>query len=382
MPRPEIYELAKHLPSDYGITILQPKNSFNEKRDIQITPNIVVKYIPAAFLHLQNSVVPLVNLRVFINQICRLVDENKCDILQICDYEYLTAILPFFIRRIRPQVRSVIVNDALIGVGGYSFGSNWLNVFSKLYTLQIGKRFLGKYDAIVMLYSGIIEETKKIGVDQTRLLVIPYGLDFPVLSKSNPALHELKKKFGILDDEKVILYVGRLVQMKRVELVLSTTAQLLKEGFKVKALIVGDGPQRNNLEELAQSIRQNVIFTGFLSKDLSVCYQIADLLILPSISEGLPAVLMEAASFGVPVVATNTNGIPDIVIHGRTGFLVNKTRVEDYFYFSKLILFDKNLAKKMSENAQNHVNQFFSWQKIAEKYVALYNALLKGQPIY
>ena len=140
---------------------------------------------------------------------------------------------------------------------------------------------------------------------------------------------------------------------------------------------MGTGPQRTKLEKSFHSIRKNVVFTGFISEEEKwACYSLASLFILPSISEGLPTVLLEAASFGLPIIATNTNGIPDIVIHGKTGFLVDKWDYNQCVNFARYILTNEDLAKKIGENARKHVENNFSWDIITKKYEEIYNSLL------
>ena len=378
--RPEIYGLAEYLPRKYDITILQPSDKRKTSDDFHLSENVHVKYVPSIFMPLSNSVVTVPIIREWMRELSNFIRLNKCDLVHVCDYEYLTSIPPILVKRKYGNIPMVIVNDSLIGVENYSFGSPLMDLLSKTYTYTIGIKILESYDKIVLLYWKLAEQAKRLGLSEEKIWIIPNGIDVEKMLDYERQLdaESIKRKYGIAEGEKVILYVGRLVKMKRVEIVIEVIKKLLNANLKVKGLIVGDGPQRAKLEKIARPISHHIKFTGFLPEERFKCYYIADLFILPSLSEGLPTVLLEAASFGLPAVATNTNGIPDIVIHGKTGFLVNRWSYEQYADFAQLILSDDNLAKKLGENAKKHVENNFSWNIIAQKYETLYEDLLNN----
>jgi len=376
--RPEIYGLAEHLPRKYDITILQPSDKRKTSDDFNLSENVHVKYVPSIFMPLSNSVVTVPIVQKWMRELSNFIRLNKCDLVHVCDYEYLTSIPPILVKRKYGNIPMVIVNDSLIGVENYSFGSPLMDLLSKTYTYTIGIKILYSYDKIILLYSKLAERAKKLGLPEEKIWIIPNGIDIKKMFDYKRQLdaESIKRKYEITEDEKIILYVGRLVKMKRVEIVIEVIKKLLSENLKVKGLIVGDGPQRAKLEKITRPIRHHIRFTGHLLEERFECYRIADLFILPSLSEGLPTALLEAASFGLPAIATNTNGIPDIIIHGKTGFLVNKWNYEGYINFARLILMDNNLARKMGDNARRHVENNFSWDMIAKKYEALIRNLI------
>ena len=376
--RPEIYGLAEHLPRKYDITILQPSDKRKTSDDFNLSENVHVKYVPSIFMPLSNSVVTVPIVQKWMRELSNIIRLNKCDLVHVCDYEYLTSIPPILVKRKYGNIPMVIVNDSLIGVENYSFGSSLMDLLSKTYTYTIGIKILYSYDKIILLYSKLAERAKKLGLPEEKIWIIPNGIDIKKMFDYGRRLdaESIKRKYEITEDEKIILYVGRLVKMKRVEIVIEVIKKLLSENLKVKGLIVGDGPQRAKLEKIAGAMHHHVRFTGYLLEERFECYRIADLLILPSLSEGLPTVLLEAASFGLPTVATNANGIPDIIIHGKTGFLVNKWDYNGYASFAQLILTDDDMATKMGETAKKHVQESFSWNIIAKRYEKVYEDLL------
>jgi glycosyltransferase involved in cell wall biosynthesis len=374
--RPEVYGLAENLPKKYNITILQPSDKAKMHDDFYLHENIFVKYIPSIFMPLSDSMVTIPVFQKWIKELYDTVRLNKVDLIHVCDYEYLTSIFPIFIKRKYGNIPTVIVNDALIGIGNYSFNSLLMDLISSTYTYAFGIKVLKSYDKIIFLYSELAEQAKKLGLPEEKIRIIPNGIDVEKIFDIRKQLKakSIRKKYGITEDEQVILYVGRLVKVKRVEILIKVIKKLLKKKLKVKGLIVGDGPQRTELEEMAYPMNNHIHFTGYISEEEKFeCYQIADLFMLPSVSEGLPTVLLEAASFGLPIIATNIHGIPDIVIHGKTGFLVNRENYDQYAEYAERLIMNQSLAKEMGENAKKHVASNFSWSKVVKKYENVYD---------
>ncbi len=374
--RPEIYDLAKHLPKDYNITILQPSSRTSQSQVSGICENIKVRRIPVVFLPVGDSVMTLPYPKTWMKESLTMVRET-CDLVHVCDYEYLTSVYPLLAKK-RYGIPMVIVNDSLLGIEGYSLGSLMLDFLSKAYTLSAGKRILEAYDRVVLLYSKLAKQAIGLGISESKIATIPNGIDIAEVSrfKEEIDVSRTRQKYGIKDDEHVILFVGRLVSIKRIHLIISTVIELAKQGYKVRALIVGDGPLRHQLEHSALPASEKVIFTGALQgREKYECYMLADLFMLPSRSEGLPTVLLESSAMGVPAVATNVNGIPDIVVHGQTGFLSDKSDFQSYEKYVKTLIENEDLAKEMGRKARAHVESNFSWSTIADKYAEIYETL-------
>jgi glycosyltransferase involved in cell wall biosynthesis len=134
-----------------------------------------------------------------------------------------------------------------------------------------------------------------------------------------------------LGDESEILCVGRLVKRKGQSLLIQACSELLDRGMPVRVTFVGDGPSRSELEALAGrlGVAERVRFAGSVGHDdILPMFRSADVFCLPSFSEGVPVVLMEAMAHSVPVVATRIMGIPELVEDGVSGLLVAPGRVD------------------------------------------------------
>jgi glycosyltransferase involved in cell wall biosynthesis len=156
-----------------------------------------------------------------------------------------------------------------------------------------------------------------------------------------------------------VIYVGRLVPDKGVADLIAALRQIPE----VELIVVGDGPDRVQLEALAAG--SPATFVGRVPHNRVVDYlSQARLLVLPSyLRDGLPNVILEAMSCGVPVVATNTAGIPDVVIHGETGLLYEIGDIQQMAISIRRLFADDELHRKLSEASLQRV-QAYSWRII------------------
>jgi colanic acid/amylovoran biosynthesis glycosyltransferase len=158
--------------------------------------------------------------------------------------------------------------------------------------------------------------------------------------------------------EPEILCVGRLVQRKGQSLLIKACAALLERDLPVRLTLIGDGPKRAELEALAEKIgvRDRVRFAGSIGHDhILPMFRAADICCLPSFSEGVPVVLMEAMVHSVPVVATQVMGIPELVENGHTGLLVAPGRVDVLVDALAFLLQDSELRERLGTSGRKKV---------------------------
>lgn len=142
-------------------------------------------------------------------------------------------------------------------------------------------------------------------------------------------------------------------------------------------LLVGDGPERYKLEEACRELNlcDRVKFIGKI-RDTDEVLRIADLFILPSETESFGLAALEALAVGVPVISSNTGGIPEVNLNGKTGFLSNVGDVDDMAKNAIYILEDPNRLKQFRINAVEQA-KVFSIESVVNQYVDLYTSLLK-----
>jgi len=213
---------------------------------------------------------------------------------------------------------------------------------------------------------------KEFGINEEKIRIIPPPTDFSKLNKNN----EVKIKL----DFDYILFVGRLDKRKNLEVLLKAFKNLNKNLTQLKLVILGDGPEKINLEEETRKmgIAKDVIFTGFQPDDVKVDYlKQAKVFVLSSAQEGFGIVLVEALGVGVPVVSTDCGGPSDIVEDGKNGYL---TKVGDHKELAERIhelLIDENLRKEFGIYGKRSVMKKFSIEKIGKKFLEEYKEILE-----
>jgi len=233
---------------------------------------------------------------------------------------------------------------------------------SILYPIQ---RKIWKNAIAITVLPGIVKQVLRLAPD-LKYHVIPNGVDI--------------KKFKSLTKKRTdnikIIYVGRLIRRKGLKYLIQSIPKVIQNKNIVKFIIVGDGPIRKKLETIAKKLRiEHVVdFQGFVSEEkLLKLYNKADIFVLPSLFEGFGNVITEAMASGLPVIATKVGAISEIVIDGKTGFLVpskDSTALADAI--TKLI-FDTKLRRKMGKAGRKRAETFYSWNKIVEEYLVVYN---------
>lgn len=243
---------------------------------------------------------------------------------------------------------------------------------NKLYQKMVPKR-INELDKVICVSENTKKECLKKGIDKNKIVVVSNGVNVNefFLKESKKDLREnLSKEINInLKNKKVLLTTGRLVKRKGVGWFVSNVMPELGNDYVY--LISGDGEEKENIEGAIKKHKlENKVYllgkTGF--KVLKLLYNSADLFIMPNIYvpgdvEGFGLVAVEAGSCGLPVVASNIDGIPAAVIEGKTGYLVKERSVEKFFEKTKK-------AEKLNpEKIREIVKQKFSWEDIVKRYL-------------
>ena len=202
----------------------------------------------------------------------------------------------------------------------------------------------------------------------------PYGTTLET-GTGNAEPHPVQGKFKIL-------FVGRHIERKGIRYLIEAAKYLPRDQFEIR--IVGVGDLTDELKKLAlESATPNsaeIIFTGKLSPEaLANEYKSANVFTLPAIvdskgdTEGLGVVLIEAMELGLPIVASNVGGIPDVVIDGETGILVPEKDPEALASAYKRLAAEPELVKRLLAGAQKRIAECFTWDGIIDRQIAVYN---------
>lgn len=194
------------------------------------------------------------------------------------------------------------------------------------------------------------------GVAEAKIHVIYNAVEeFP---ETLPTKTGVRKQLGLPENKHLILTVGRLVSWKGIDRLINVIARLERD---MSLLIIGDGPQKNKLTELANILKvtDRVRFLGKLERKQVLCYlRASDIFVLNSTYEGLPHVVLEAMSVGIPVVATAAGGTPELVQDGRSGRLIAPLNDRELHQTLLELLSSEAERRRLVEGANQQLTQF------------------------
>jgi len=213
-----------------------------------------------------------------------------------------------------------------------------------------------------------------------------------VLSVAKSDIPIIKKKFGVNaewipnavctekfsyseNDSRVVTYVGKLEKWKGVEVLIDVFKIIHKELKDVEFMVVGDG----SLAEKLRNTNLPIKIMGHVPHDkMPDIYHKTAVSVLPSFMEGLPTICMESLACGVPVVATDVGDTKEVVIDGKTGFLVKPGDAETMASKAIELLEDDDLRKIMGKEGRKHIEENFSYDVVARNVYEVYELLLEG----
>lgn len=231
---------------------------------------------------------------------------------------------------------------------------------------------INQSDGVTAVSEYLKEETYNRFDIRKKIEVIPNFIDLDRFKRSNKGHF---KKAICPEDEKVVVHVSNFREVKRVPEVISVFDRILKNDIKAKLLLVGDGPDRQRAERRCRELKicDQVRFLG-KQEQVEEVLSIADLFLIPSGSETFGLAALEAMGCGVPVVSSNIGGLPEVNIHGETGYLCDLDDIDCMAAYSVQILKDEEQHTKMSKNARKHAEQY-EMSSIVSRYENYYKSI-------
>jgi N-acetyl-alpha-D-glucosaminyl L-malate synthase BshA len=235
---------------------------------------------------------------------------------------------------------------------------------------------INKSDCVTTVSESLRNDTFEHFDVKREIQVIPNFIDFERFSKSDK---DHFKKAIAPNGEKILIHVSNFRKVKRVQDVVAVFHQIVKGGVKAKLLLVGDGPERAPIEQIVRDLDlcNHVTFLGKQEK-VEELLAVSDLFVMPSESESFGLAALEAMACEVPVISSNTGGIPEINIHNKTGFLSNVGDVEDMASHAIKLLQDEKMLATFKQNALAQAKTFHI-DKILPIYESCYHNVLKKQ---
>lgn len=265
---------------------------------------------------------------------------------------------------------------------GHVLHSYFGTLKSKLF--QFIERNLAKKSTRIIAISDLqkkeLSETFSI-CKKEKISVVPLGFD--LLKFHENAIQNriaTRNQFGIQDDEIAIAIIGRLAPIKDHAFFIDVIAEIKKHTTKkVKVFIVGDGEEResieNRLKQIERSDRFSVVMTSWI-RDIAAFNPGMDVICLTSKNEGTPVSLIEAQACNVPVISTDVGGVKDIVLQNETGFIVTKDAKLEYTEKLLELIENDSLRKSMSVKGWEFVKERFHYSTLVKNVEGLYKELL------
>ena len=257
---------------------------------------------------------------------------------------------------------------------------------------RILEYFSTMVDALIFVSNATQEQYQKHSkIKNEHILIVPGGVDniifYPRIAKEYNLLRQrCMGKFGIREEDKLILFVGRVVEDKGV-LPLVESIEIIKQQIPdVKLIIVGPHDRTKEQREFYKrlketisrlSINTSIVFAGVVSNETAIdLYAVTDVFSCPSIwEEPFGIVVLEAMASGKPVIATNVGGLPHLIANGKTGYIVVPNNSTELAARIIELLQNDELRIQMGNKAREYVEQFHSNEIMANKYIKLYDQL-------
>lgn len=233
-------------------------------------------------------------------------------------------------------------------------------------------------DRIIAVAEAAKDNLTETGISEKKIDVILNGI-YPLTPLESK--DEIRKRFGISDDEKVVSIVARLEDIKGHDYFIEAADILLRKGYKAKFVIAGTGSYEEHLKEKVKKLGQeeNIIFTGFI-KDVDKLMNITDIQANASFgTEATSISLLEGMSIGIPAVVSDFGGNPGVIRSGINGFVVPKKNSEALADGIGRILRDEELYKKLSDGAVKIFAETFTAEIMTRNTEEIYLKVLGGK---
>jgi glycosyltransferase involved in cell wall biosynthesis len=266
---------------------------------------------------------------------------------------------------------------------GHVFHSYFGKLKSSLFK-YIERRLARKSTAIVAISEIQKKELSEIHkiCPKDKIHIVPLGFDLQKFQENfNEKREKTREHYRLNENEVAIAIIGRLTKIKNHAFFLDVVTKLLENGQKNAVyFIVGDGELKEEIQERVNQLKAtfdvDIRLTSWI-KDIATFNAGMDVICLTSDNEGTPVSLIEAQASNVPVMTTNVGGVRDIVLEGKTGYVINKGDLEEYAKKLGNLINNKELRREFSKNGWLFVKEKFHYTRLVKDMEELYRNLLK-----
>lgn len=226
---------------------------------------------------------------------------------------------------------------------------------------------------IIAVSEAVRQNLLEAGIPDSMIKVIYGGVD-EAARLSVEDINEIKKSYGIEEQDLVYGIVARLAAVKGHKYLIEAADIVVKRNGNIKFVVAGTGPMETQLKEMVQQkgLEKHFVFTGFI-KDIGRIYNIFDVNMSCSLSEALCLALIEGMTIGKPMIGTKVGGVPEVIQHLETGLLVQPGSSQELAEAILMLAEDEAVRKVMGDNALKVMKEKFSASVMAEEILKLYN---------
>lgn len=300
-----------------------------------------------------------------IRELCQKLQKAHIDLL--CCHSYKANVLG------RPAARK-------LGIPVVAVSRGWTGATLKVRLYERFDRFHLRYmDRVVCVSEGQAAKVRRAGVPETKVHVIRNAIFTDRFGEPDAPGRAFLQSFFSSPRECIVGAAGRLSPEKGFRDLVTAAARIVKNHPRAGFLLFGDGPLREALAAQIETlgIRDQFVLASFRN-DLDRWLPNFDVFTLPSYTEGLPNVVLEALAARVPVVATAVGGTPEVVEHGQNGYLVPAGDPTALAQRIAILLSDRRLRETMGMYGYFHVRDHFTFESQARQYAQLFQELLPG----
>lgn len=249
------------------------------------------------------------------------------------------------------------------------------NVRTRVY-YRVDNHCLPRYDQVIAVSPKLQQHCRGLGIDENRLHYIPNAIDTGDYRKLFNK-QRIRWELGVPADQFIIGVVGRLSMEKGVDRAIDLINQLQYRYPNVRLHLVGDGPLREDLQQqvIKDETNGRVRFWGW-QRDARRYYEAMDMLLLPSHSEGLPNVVLEAMAMNVPVAATNVGGVGELLDQGRCGVILDNADTTHWADHIEPLIVSQPRREELARRARKRVEEHYSFAQRMQRVIDVYGRVL------
>ncbi len=358
-----VWSLSKRLAEE-GQDVTVYTSNVPKSKKYEVVSGIKIHRFYSLFSPLNNQITP--------GLFYKLIKENEFDLIHVHSHLHLSTNITVF-SNIFSKKPIVLTSHGTVTY------LDWKKFINSFYNRTFAKWVLKSADKIIALTSKQADILENLGANRDNITIIPNWIDFNTINSNTNIerfieLHQLQNK-------KIILFVGGLISRKGINYLIDAMKYIESDSILLIAggEIQGHLNVKNLLEKQAKNLGlKNVIFLGRLSKEnLECAYTIADVFVLPSLSEGLSLTLLEAMAYGKCVIATDIPGNSDVIQNGKNGILFSTGNSLELAEKIDCLMSNEELRNKMGTAARIEIDKNYNLDNAYNKILEIYTNIRK-----